>query len=26
VDHPGDGQLVAHARTYFVAKDRMLTQ
>ena len=26
VDHPGDGQLVAFARKYFVAKDRMLTQ
>lgn len=26
VDHPSDGQLVAHARTYFVAKDRMLSQ
>lgn len=24
VDHPSDGQLVAHARKYFVAKDRML--
>lgn len=24
VDHPGDGQLVAYARKYFVAKDRML--
>ena len=24
VDHPTDGQLVAYARTYFVAKDRML--
>jgi stalled ribosome rescue protein Dom34 len=26
VDHPGDGQLVAYARKYFVAKDRMLSQ
>ena len=26
VDHPGDGQLAAYARKYFVAKDRMLTQ
>ncbi len=26
VDHPGDGQLVAYARKYFVAKDRMLEQ
>lgn len=26
VDHPTDAQLVAHARTYFVAKDRMLSQ
>jgi len=26
VDHPGDGQLVAFARKYFVAKDRMLAQ
>jgi hypothetical protein len=26
VDHPGDGQLVAYARKYFVAKDRMLGQ
>jgi stalled ribosome rescue protein Dom34 len=26
VDHPTDGQLVAHARSYFVAKDRMLSQ
>ncbi len=26
VDHPTDGQLVAHARRYFVAKDRMLSQ
>jgi len=26
VDHPGDGQLVAFARKYFVAKDRMLSQ
>ncbi len=24
VDHPSDGQLVAHARKYFLAKDRML--
>ncbi len=24
VDHPSDGQLVAYARKYFVAKDRML--
>jgi stalled ribosome rescue protein Dom34 len=24
VDHPTDGQLVAHARKYFEAKDRML--
>lgn len=24
VDHPTDGQLVAHARKYFLAKDRML--
>ena len=24
VDHPSDGQLVAFARKYFVAKDRML--
>ncbi|MEI7515103.1 MAG: translational machinery protein [Betaproteobacteria bacterium] len=24
VDHPTDGQLVAYARTYFLAKDRML--
>ena len=24
VDHPTDGQLVAYARKYFVAKDRML--
>jgi hypothetical protein len=24
VDHPGDGQLVAYARKYFVARDRML--
>ncbi len=23
VDHPTDGQLVAYARTYFVAADRM---
>ena len=26
VDPPGDGQLVAYARKYFVAKDRMLAQ
>jgi stalled ribosome rescue protein Dom34 len=26
VDHPSDGQLVAYARKYFVAKDRMLAQ
>jgi len=26
VDHPSDGQLVAYARSYFVAKDRMLSQ
>ena len=26
VDHPSDAQLVAHARSYFVAKDRMLSQ
>ena len=25
VDHPSDAQLVAYARRYFVAKDRMLT-
>ena len=24
VDHPSDGQLVAHARQYFAAKDKML--
>ena len=24
VDHPSDGQLVAYARNYFIAKDRML--
>jgi len=24
VDHPTDGQLVAYARKYFVAKDQML--
>ncbi len=24
IDHPSDGQLVAYARKYFVAKDRML--
>jgi hypothetical protein len=26
VDHPSDGQLVAHARHYFKAEDRMLPQ
>jgi len=26
VDHPSDGQLVAHARKYFKAEDRMLPQ
>ncbi len=26
VDHPTDGQLVAYARKYFDAKDRMLSQ
>lgn len=26
VDHPTDGQLVAYARKYFVAKDQMLSQ
>jgi hypothetical protein len=26
VDHPSDGQLVAHARHYFKADDRMLAQ
>ena len=26
VDHPSDAQLVAYARKYFVAKDRMLSQ
>ena len=26
VDHPGDAQLVAYARKYFVAKDRMQSQ
>src|SRR5262245_47401334 len=26
VDHPSDGQLVAHARRYFKAEDRMLPQ
>lgn len=26
VDHPSDGQLVAHAKKYFAAKDRMLPQ
>jgi stalled ribosome rescue protein Dom34 len=25
VDHPSDGQLVAYARKYFIAKDRMLS-
>jgi len=25
VDHPSDGQLVAHARKYFNAADRMRT-
>jgi hypothetical protein len=25
IDHPTDGQLVAYARKYFVAKDRMLS-
>lgn len=25
IDHPSDGQLVAYARKYFVAKDRMLS-
>lgn len=25
VDHPSDGQLVAYARKYFVAKDRILS-
>lgn len=25
VDHPSDGQLIAYARKYFVAKDRMLS-
>ena len=25
IDHPTDGQLVAYARKYFVAKDQMLT-
>jgi len=24
IDHPTDGQLVAYARKYFVAKDKML--
>lgn len=24
VDHPSDGQLVAYARKYFLAKDQML--
>ncbi len=26
VDHPSDGQLVAYARTYFLAADRMRSQ
>jgi hypothetical protein len=26
VDHPSDGQLVAYARKYFKAEDRMLPQ
>ncbi len=26
VDHPSDAQVVAHARSYFVVKDRMLSQ
>jgi hypothetical protein len=26
VDHPSDGQLVAYARRYFKAEDRMLPQ
>jgi len=26
VDHPSDGQLVAYARKYFKARDRMLDQ
>lgn len=26
VDHPTDGQLVAYARKYFIAKDQMLSQ
>jgi stalled ribosome rescue protein Dom34 len=26
VDHPSDGELVAHARRYFSAEDRMLPQ
>jgi hypothetical protein len=26
VDHPGDAQLVAYARKYFVAKARILAQ
>ena len=26
VDHPSDAQLVAHARKYFKAEDRMLPQ
>jgi stalled ribosome rescue protein Dom34 len=25
VDHPSDGQLLAYARKYFVAKDQMLS-
>jgi stalled ribosome rescue protein Dom34 len=26
IDHPSDGQLVAYARKYFLAKDQMLAQ
>jgi hypothetical protein len=26
VDHPSDGQLLAHARRYFKAADRMMPQ
>jgi hypothetical protein len=26
IDHPSDAQLVAHARKYFKAEDRMLPQ
>jgi len=26
MDHPSDAQLVVHARKYFAAKDRMLSQ